>query len=85
MVALKGIGFTSMNCILTLKNAGQMLFWNVILILVFFGVYLKAKLTDKQKDKDAALKMQNNLFFAPFLGLAFRCFIPMTIASYLNI
>lgn len=25
------------------------------------------------------------MFFAPFLGIAFRCYIPMTIASYLNI
>ena len=25
------------------------------------------------------------MFFAPFLGMAFRLYIPMTIASYLNI
>ena len=85
MVALKGLGFSSMNCILTLKNAGQMLFLNIVLIYVFFGKYLLAKYTDKTADKEKAEKLKKQLFFAPFLGISFRAFIPMSISSYLNI
>ena len=84
-VALKGLGFTSMNCILTLKNAGQMLFLNIVLVYVFFGRYLKFKYTQKTQDYDKVEKLKNKLFFAPFLGISFRAFMPMAIASYLNI
>jgi len=31
------------------------------------------------------LALKKKMFFAPFLGIAFRLYIPMTIASYLNI
>ena len=58
MVALKGLGFSNMNCILTLKNAGQMLFLNIVLVYVFFGRLILAKITNKTADIDKAEKLK---------------------------
>ena len=41
-VSLKGLGFKYMNCILTLKNAGQMLALNVCFVGLFFLWWLRA-------------------------------------------
>ena len=49
-VALKGLGFSSMNCIITLKNAGQMLFLNCCFVLIFFAWYVKYRMTGLRKD-----------------------------------
>ena len=56
MVALKGLGFSSMNCIITLKNAGQMLLINLLFLCLLFGRHIKAKITNNPKDHEAALK-----------------------------
>ena len=84
-VALKGLGFKFMNCILTLKNAGQMLFLNCCFVALFFGWFLRYKLSGLKRHHDKQAALQKKLFFAPFLGMAFRLFIPMSIASYLNL
>ena len=58
---------------------------NLLFLCLLFGRHIKAKITNNPKDREAALKAQKEMLFAPFLGMAFRCFIPMAIASYLNI
>ena len=84
-VALKGLGFKFTNSILTLKNAGQMLFINYCLIIYLICLYIKSSLSEKNDDRRKCRKLKERLFFSPFLGMAIRCYIPMSIASYLNI
>ena len=83
-VSLKGLGFTNMNCILTLKNAGQMLFLNICFVLLFIALFIKFKISGLRKDHSNQQKLMDKMFFAPFLGIGFRLFIPMSISSYLN-
>ena len=50
-IALRGLGFKYTNSILTLKNAGQVLFINYCLIFVFVFLTLKVFVTRKNKDR----------------------------------
>lgn len=84
-IALRGLGFKYTNSILTLKNAGQMLFLNYCLIIVFFFLTLKVLFTRKNKDRRMKRKIKEKVMFGPFLSIGIRAFIPMTIASYLNL
>ena len=84
-IALKGLGFSSMNCIITLKNAGQMLFLNMCFVAIFFVWYMRYKYTGLTKHFNKQEGYRKKLFFAPFLGMSFRAYIPMSIASFLNI
>ena len=82
---LKGLGFTNMNCILTLKNAGQMLFLNCCIVMIFCYYLVMYKLKGTSDYKKTQKMLYKEIFFTPFLGMSFRLYIPMVIASYLNI
>lgn len=84
-VSLKGLGFKYMNCILNLGNAGQMLFLNCCFVGLFFLWYVRFMKTRLRKDYDNFSKYKKKMFFAPFLSMAFRLFIPLSISSYLNL
>ena len=43
------------------------------------------KWTNQNKDFDKQNAYKKKMFWAPFLGIAFRAYIPLTIASFLNL
>jgi hypothetical protein len=62
-----------------------MLALNVCFVILFAFWYIRAYSTGLRSHWDKKEEQRKKLFFAPFLGIAFRCYIPMTISSYLNI